>query len=117
MNTSQRYRDLLRKVAAHLKTFGNTRWPPILEAWLDELDRFKGTPIPRQHLERTRRALGGMGSIGDVVICPEAMRESAFDEIQIRKANEELLRFVRELDREISNLIQAFDQRSTGGSP
>ncbi|MGH8673773.1 MAG: DUF6966 domain-containing protein [Burkholderiales bacterium] len=104
MNTHATYRTLLRQIADHLADFGDRRWPAVIAGWLAEIGG-EGEEIPATHLQRTRRALGGMGSIGDVVICPEAGHLISSDKKEIRKANERLLHLVHELDEEVDKML------------
>ena len=105
---TDRYLKLLKEIRTHLATFGNTRWPPRLDDWIREFDVSQHDSAQRvAHLQRTRRALGGMGSIADVVIRPDATRSIDNDDRTIKKANETLLRLVAQLDKEVDNLLRS----------
>jgi len=56
-------------------------------------------------LLRTRRSLGGMRSIGDIVICPEAGATIPNDERGITAANETLLSLVERLHTEVTRML------------
>ncbi len=113
METLDRYSELLKELRDHLARFEDRRWPPLLGAWLRELERSERqqdvVKTGVDHLRRTQRALGGMGSIGDVVICPEAGHAIANDENEIRNANDRLLELVMAIDREISALLSGLE--------
>jgi len=100
------YIELLRAIETHLAAFGDKRWPPRLAEWAREFGSSQDDAAARvAHYERTRRALGGMGSIADVVIAPEAGHAIANDERTITAANDELLRLVQKLDKEVEQLL------------
>ena len=95
------YRDLLQQIRSHLAHYSVPLWPTRLDDWLRELDRVDPEQL-RAHLLRTRKALGGMGSIADVVICPQAGHDIPNDMPTIKAANDKLLKLVDELDREVT---------------
>jgi len=101
-----KYTELLKAIEEHLASFGDKRWPPRLAGWIREFEDVRNDSTDRtRHYERTRGALGGMGSIGDVVIAPEAGHTITDDDRAINAANEKLLRLVEELDKEIDRLL------------
>jgi hypothetical protein len=103
---SARYIELLQAIEEHLASFGDIRWPPRLAEWIREFESAQNDSASRvRHFERTRRALGGMGSIADVVIAPEAGHTVAHDEKLVRAANDKLLRLVQSLDKEVGRLL------------
>jgi hypothetical protein len=88
---TDRYIELLRAIRDHLASVGDSRWPERLSEWLGEFETMRDDHAARRlHYERTRRALGGMGSIADVVIAG---------------ANDTLLCLVQDLDREVERLL------------
>jgi hypothetical protein len=94
------YRRLLEQVRDHLEKYGVPGWPAQLDQWARELDRLDPAEL-KAHLVRTQKALGGMGSIGDVVICTEAGHKIANDKSAIKEANETLLALVEALYAEV----------------
>lgn len=106
--TLARYRELLGALERHLRANGVPHWPPILAEWLSQLDALEqrgGRESLLAHLMEAKKATGGMGSLGDIVICPESGYSVGPDERQIKAANAELLRLVHELFKEITRLI------------
>ena len=100
------YIELLQAIERHLASFGDTRWPKRLSDWRDEFTTAQFDAAARvHHLARTRRALGGMGSIADVVIAPEAGHRIADDERVIKAANDKLLDLAQQLDKVVGRLL------------
>jgi predicted DNA-binding protein YlxM (UPF0122 family) len=99
------YRRLLEETKNHLEKYAEKRWSSRLSEWIAELDSLSG-PAISNHVKRTQRALGGMGSIGDVVISPEAGHKISTDEGEIEKANRRLIQLVQALDNEVSILLR-----------
>jgi len=106
----ERYRELILAISEHLAQYGDQRWAPRLEGWLTELDdsETENKQYLVDHVERMQKALGGMGSIGDIVICPEAGYSIQNEEGLIQKANDDLLRLVRLLDKCISSILNKY---------
>lgn len=104
MDDFDHYRDALAQIADHLAAHGEAHWSQTLRQWLRELDGpgLRGLA----HVRRTRRCLGGMGSLGDVVICPEAGHKIANDPATVKAANDRLLSMVHELGRICGRLEQ-----------
>jgi len=98
------YRTLLKQIRDHLKRYGVPGWPARLDKWARELDQLDPGKL-RAHLLRTRKSLGGMGSIGDIVICPEARHNIPKDELAIKTANDTLLALVGKLDAEVTRWL------------
>lgn len=104
---SARYIELLQAIEEHLASFDDARWPLRLTEWIREFESAQNDRGSRvRHFERTRRALGGMGSIADVVIAPEAGHTIAPDEKLIKAANDNLHRLVQSLDKEVDRLLE-----------
>jgi hypothetical protein len=102
-----RYRELLHRIRQYLSGYGDRRWPPILDEWLAELAACEGSSTRlEEHLRRTRRAVSGMGSLGDVFISPESGHRIADDDETVHEANGDLLSLVRSLDREVAELLE-----------
>lgn len=100
------YTALLREIESHLSLFGERKWAPRLAEWLREYESAGLDSVMRRaHYDRTRRSLGGMGSIADIVITPEAGHRIANDRNAIDEANERLIRLVQRLDREVERLL------------
>jgi hypothetical protein len=98
-----RYKKLLKELQCFLELYAETKWANRLRQWVSELDGLTldgGTA----HLRRTQKALGGMGSIGDIVICPENGHSILNEEVQVNDANERLRKFISDLFVEIEKL-------------
>ena len=61
------YRKLLLSISNYLAQYSEKRWSERLLAWEHESADLQADRL-REHLQRTEKALWGMGSIGDVVI-------------------------------------------------
>lgn len=100
------YRARLVKVRRYLAEIRDGRWPRVLDEWLRDLPTAAGSPDRlEEHLKRSRRGISGMGSLGDLYITPEAGHLVAADDSSIRQANNGFLVLVRDLDREIGQLL------------
>jgi hypothetical protein len=75
-----------------------------LDEWVHELDGIDTVHL-KAHLLRTRRALGGMGSIADVVICPQAGHNISNDKSTIKAANDRLLELTKKLDADVTHRL------------
>ena len=73
---AERYGKLLSQLHAHLARYGEHHWTPKLEKWIAELKQMASvhTPIAgySAHVSRTRQSFGGMGSLNDISITPQA---------------------------------------------
>ena len=98
------YQRLLEQIRDHLARFNVPRWPERINEWLRGVEMRNGED--RAHLTRTQQSLGGMGSIADIVICPEAGHIIPNDPQAIRAANDTLLRLVGELDAEVTKRLR-----------
>lgn len=102
------YRRALEAIGAYLARFGVRDWPERLRAWVSELDAAvearQGDRIVA-HVARSQRATGGMGSLGDIFISPEAGDQISGDEHAIRQANDQLNVLVNELYRQTLTLL------------
>jgi hypothetical protein len=93
------YRELLLQIRDLLTSVGDARWGPRLASWIAEIDELSNRddlPV-LDHVRRTRRAVAGMGSTGDVVISAEAGHEVPADEIEISRLNAQLHHLVHSL--------------------
>lgn len=79
-------------------------WADTLEKWVAELAHLSPNQV-KAHVLRTRRSLRGMGSIGDIVICPQAGNRIANDEQAISAANDRLLNLVDDLSAETARYL------------
>jgi hypothetical protein len=98
------YKELLLELHQHLVGVSEKKWAERLQEWIKELDGADKDGVIN-HLKRTQKALGGMGSIGDIVICPENGHSIPSDEDQINRANERLKGLVSNLFSEIERLV------------
>lgn len=94
-NNSQ-YEMLLGQLAEHLRKYGVTQWPERIDAWLAEYKRMDEIG-KSNHRSRTKRALGGMGSIGDIVIYKQKSHRNGDGLEEINDANERLLTLIEDL--------------------
>ena len=99
-----RYYQILSSLQKHLKTYAEKKWSCHLTTWINELPKLSDMEV-NSHLQRTRKALGGMGSIGDIVICPENGHIISANENEITKANDQLRKLVNELASEINDIL------------
>lgn len=107
MMETERYTELLIEIRDHLCRYGDRRWPQVLDDWIGELREASGSPSDLvAHLERSRRAVSGMGSLGDIVIYPESGHAIESDEREIQRANSGLRQLVHDLDREVARLLR-----------
>jgi hypothetical protein len=96
----RKYRELLSNIRSLFDAYGEFDWASTISRWIDELD---AAVANNSHVEieknmaRTKKSLGGMGSIGDVVISPEAGHKIASDMTTTDNANERLLALVHQL--------------------
>jgi hypothetical protein len=104
-----RYRRLLEQIRSHLIAYGVQVWPGTLDSWLHELNGLNGSLGSEgalvQHVMRSRKATGGMGSLGDIVICPQAGHRISDEEGEIRDVNATLRRLVSTLYAETTTLL------------
>lgn len=106
------YREQLLELKSHLSAFGVPEWPHRLEQWVSELDLLEGGTNEKEataHLRRTHRALYGMGSVADIVICPEAGHDIPDDEVDVSRANTRLLDLVSAVYAEVQHLLSDAD--------
>jgi threonine aldolase len=63
------YRDVLTRIRDYLRIYGEDKWTARVDEWLRELADIRSLSALRTHVERSKRATGGMGSLGDLTIC------------------------------------------------
>ena len=102
------YRNLLEQIRDHLSRYGVRRWPPRLDEWIQELDSL-GPEGLKSHLHRTLKSLGGMGSIGDIVICPEAGHDIPTERPLIKAVNDRLVALTDELYAEAKRRLSQLE--------
>ncbi len=93
------YRALLVQLQELFGMYSEKKWADRLSGWIKDLDSARDY---KPHLERTFKALSGMGSMGDVVVCPENGHVVSGGEEAIAKANEQIKEIILKLDREIA---------------
>jgi hypothetical protein len=105
-----RYRRLLEQIRSHLIAHGVQVWPATLDSWLRELNALVGSQGSKraleQHVMRSRKATGGMGSLGDIVICLQAGHRISDDEGAISDASATLRQLVSALYAETTTLLR-----------
>jgi hypothetical protein len=103
-----RYRRVLEEIGSTLIAYGVQVWPETLDSWLHELNGLIGSQGSEralvQHVIRSRNATGGMGSLGDIVICPQAGHRISDEEGEISDVNATLRRLVNALCAETITL-------------
>ncbi len=99
-----RYKELLNELQVFFERYAETKWANRLREWVHELDGLTWNGAT-DHLKRTQKALGGMGSIGDIVICPENGHSISNEEAQVNEANERLKKLVSDMFVEIEKLF------------
>jgi|ERR1041385_1462027 hypothetical protein len=99
------YRSILTDIRDHLRRYDERRWSARLDDWLRELDHIHSPDELRSHLQRSQKATGGMGSIGDLTICPQAGHAIANDPAVIAAASKQLWALVSELYSEAKQLL------------
>jgi hypothetical protein len=62
------YRQLLLNLEVLLDSVNEKQWSALLHQWITELDLATDNATLQAHVTRTRKALGGMGSLGDICI-------------------------------------------------
>lgn len=71
-----KYQRLLRDLHSHLSKYGERNWARVLQDRIAELEQLERAQAPIssyvEHLSRTKAAFGGMGSLNDVSITPQA---------------------------------------------
>jgi hypothetical protein len=100
------YRDVLARTHDYLASYRDVVWAPRLEAWLAELDRVKTNADLRSHAERSRRCSAGMGSLGDLSICPQNRHDIRDDRQAISAASKGLWSLTHELYGEADRLVR-----------
>jgi len=101
-----RYRDVLARTRDYLASYRDVVWAPRLETWLAELDRVKTSGDLRSHAERSRQFSAGMGSLGDLSICPENRHDISGDRQVISAASQGLWSLTHELYVEADRLVR-----------
>ncbi|SRR5260221_1846260 len=100
------YTRLLRKLQDHLLKHGVEDWPARFEQWIKEWNGL--TPDQaKAHIARTQKALVGMGSVADIVICVEAGHKGVDDERSRQAANDKLMQLVDDVYEDVSRRLQA----------
>lgn len=99
------YRQLLREIRDYLVSYEDRRWTPVLEEWSAELEGEVPPNFLIEHLQRSMKATGGMGSIGDLYIAPENGHRIADDPAAIDAASERLWSMTAALYKEAKSLL------------
>ena len=100
--------ELLKSIRKILNEYEVHNWPNIINKWIEEIEELRsgdGKAIVL-YLQKIQRSLGGMGSLGDLVICPEAGHKILGNEKEIEKINDNYINFIRRLDNVITQLLQ-----------
>ena len=100
------YREILTRIRDYLGIYNDTRWRARVEEWLRELDDVKSSQALLTHLERSQRATGGMGLLGDLTICPQNGHTIANDRMLISEASTGLWSLTSELYRVTADLMR-----------
>jgi len=98
----QRYGTTLLKIETFLRECCVKNWPDRLADWQIQLRKLQeATPYDeqrlREHLTRSRKATGGMGSLGDIFISPSAGDCIADNPAEIAATNSQLKTLIHAL--------------------
>lgn len=99
-----RYKELLNQIQKYLERYSETEWSNRLTEWINQLNSLTDSES-KKHLIRTLKGLSGMGSIGDILLCPENGHSISSDKAEIDSANNILKKFVSDLYNEIEKLL------------
>jgi len=99
------YRDVLTRIRDYLRIYDEKKWSSRVDEWLRELDDIKTPSALRTHVERSQRTTGGMGSLGDLTICPQNGHIIEHDVKRITEASQGLYRLTAELYQETKLLL------------
>lgn len=99
-----RYKELLNQIQKYLERYSEKEWSNRLMEWINQLNNLTDSES-KKHLIRTQKGLSGMGSIGDILLCPENGHSISVDKAEIDSANDILKKFVSDLYIEIEKLI------------
>lgn len=111
MENTDSYRNILTRLRDYLASYGDTKWKGRIEDWLQELDSIASIHALRSHLERSQRATGGMGSLGDLTICPQNGHSIRNDRTAISEASSGLWGLTSELYRVTSEQLAGLRDR------
>jgi len=105
---SERYGNLLTQLHSHLARYGEPHWTPTLEKWIAESKQIADAQTPisgyAPHLSRTRQSFGGMGSLNDISITPQAGYK--ISDWRARRVNGKLRRLRTDLFNETERLLR-----------
>lgn len=99
------YLDVLTRIREYLRSYDEKKWSTRLDEWIRELRGIDSTKALRIHIERSRRATGGMGSLGDLTICPQAGHAIVNDRAAISAASQQLWSMTSQLYAETTRLL------------
>jgi hypothetical protein len=91
MNTLSTYKREISELSDFLQTVGQERWSVRLSQWVSETESSVDPIVIRQHIERTKKALVGMGSVGDFVVTNSGDHQYSTEEIKALNAQKDLL--------------------------
>lgn len=103
------YLIVLRQIRDLLHRYGVAVWPQRLDEWIHAIQ--DGDDESRMALlAQIYKALSGMGSIGDIVFHSEGENFSRNEQIEIERANAELLDLVNSADLKIRKILESSRQ-------
>ena len=98
MNLLTLYKRQLSELAYFLASVGEDRWSNRLADWAHEFDStVSNSSTVKEHVARTKKALGGMGSIADIVITHRNGLGKSFPETELPIQNMRLASLISEL--------------------
>jgi len=104
----EQYGKLLRELHSHLTRYGEHYWTQVLAKWIAELDQMASVQTPLSgyaaHLARTKQSFGGMGSLNDISITPQAGYK--IPSWQVGRVNAKLGRLMTALSNETERLMR-----------
>jgi len=104
MDTS-RYREILTRIRDYLLIYADQKWSGRVDEWIHELNESSSPKSLRLHIERSQKATSGMGSLGDLTICPQNGHRIQNDRQLISEASNGLWALTSELYQESKALL------------
>ena len=77
----------MSELSDFLRTVEQDRWSIRLSQWASEIESLVDPIVVRQHIERTKKALVGMGSVGDFVVTNRVTSDHQYSMEEIKALN------------------------------
>jgi hypothetical protein len=94
------YKNRISDLSQFLDSVGEEYWSTRLASWVGELECAEsGTQslVSKEHVARTKKAMGGMGSVGDIVITHLNGLGKSYPESELPNLNKKLKSMVSQL--------------------